>query len=117
HTRSKRDWSSDVCSSDLAVFESNSGARAASFQVFYCGINIGGLCGPLLTGWLAQRYTYRVGFMAAGALMILGLLSYLAGRRHLLKYVGSEVRDVLTMPAESLGHGEQIGRASCREVV
>ena|SRR5699024_4931887 len=90
-----------------AVFESNSGARAASFQVFYCGINIGGLCGPLLTGWLAQRYTYRVGFMAAGALMILGLLSYLAGRRHLLKYVGSEVRDVLTMPAESLGHGER----------
>src|SRR5699024_3410026 len=90
-----------------AVFESNSWARAASFQVFYCGINIGGLCGPLLTGWLAQRYAYRVQCIAAPALMILVRLSHIAGRRHLLPHVAAEARDALTLPEESLDHAER----------
>ena len=87
-----------------AAFASNPGARDASFQVFYCGINIGGLFGPLLTGWLAQRYNYHVGFMAAGMLMIIGLLSYAVGRRFILKNADDRLKDVITKPAHPLGN-------------
>src|SRR5690625_4165935 len=78
-------------------------ARDASFQVFYCGINIGGLFGPLLTGWLAQRYNYHVGFMAAGMLMIIGLLSYAVGRRFILKNADNRLKYVIAKPAHPLG--------------
>src|SRR5258707_38412 len=39
--------------------------------------------GPLLCGGLAEAYGWHVGLACAGALMIVALLTYLAGQRHL----------------------------------
>ena len=60
---------------------SDSGKRDAAFQIFYLGINVGALCGPLITGWLAQRYGYHAGFAAAAVLMLIGAVFYLTLRR------------------------------------
>ncbi|MDO5028988.1 MAG: oligopeptide:H+ symporter [Corynebacterium sp.] len=57
--------------------------RDSDFQLFYFGINIGALAGPLLTGWLADRLGYHIGFGAAAILMIAGLTHYYLHRRGL----------------------------------
>src|SRR5204863_7064368 len=33
--------------------------RDAGFSVFYSGINVGALIGPLIVGWFADRYGWR----------------------------------------------------------
>jgi proton-dependent oligopeptide transporter, POT family len=57
--------------------------RDAGFTVFYMAINIGAFVGPLVTGWLAFRYGWHVGFFAAAVGMALGLGWFLATRRWL----------------------------------
>ena len=39
-----------------AAFPPEAGKRDGAFQIFYLGINVGALLGPMLTGWLAERY-------------------------------------------------------------
>lgn len=58
------------------AYPADSGRRDAAFQIFYLGINVGALFGPLLTGWLAQTRGYRAGFGAAAVLMIIGAVFY-----------------------------------------
>ncbi|WP_411703500.1 oligopeptide:H+ symporter [Corynebacterium sp. LaCa7] len=56
-----------------AAFPPTAGARDGAFQIFYLGINIGALLGPMLTGWLAQKHGYHAGFLAAAGLMCCGV--------------------------------------------
>ena len=65
------------------LYPEGGGRRDAGFTIFYMGINIGAFIGPLITAWLAQKYGWRVGFMAAGVGMALGVLQFLATRQHL----------------------------------
>ena len=51
------------------------------FAIFSMGINAGAILGPLLIGYLAARYGWHMGFGIAGALMLIGLGTYLAGYR------------------------------------
>jgi len=55
----------------------------AGFSLFYMGVNIGGLIGPLLTGWLQVTYGFHIGFGAAAIGMAIGLGIYAAGRKKL----------------------------------
>ena len=57
--------------------------RADAFQIYYLGINAGVIVAPLICGTLGEVYGWHYGFGAAGIGMVLGLLTYLAGRRHL----------------------------------
>ncbi len=57
--------------------------RDAGFSIFYMGINTGGFVAPLVCGYLGQRIGWHVGFAAAGVGMVLGLVQYVLGRRHL----------------------------------
>ncbi len=59
--------------------------RDAGFSLFYMGINIGALLGPLLVGYLGENISWHLGFSAAGIGMILGLIQYKMGE----KYLGS----------------------------
>ncbi|WP_309662431.1 peptide MFS transporter [Sphingomonas sp.] len=57
--------------------------RAWAYNVYYVGINIGGFLAPLVCGTLGELYGWHYGFGAAGIGMLLGLVIYLAGQRHL----------------------------------
>lgn len=57
--------------------------RDAGFSIFYMGVNIGGLLGPLLTGFLHERWGFHIGFGAAAVGMAVGVAIYLSGRKDL----------------------------------
>src|SRR3954463_4625616 len=57
--------------------------RDAGFSIFYLGINLGALLGPLLTGLLQKDAGFHWGFGLAALGMAAGLAQYSVGRRHL----------------------------------
>jgi POT family proton-dependent oligopeptide transporter len=52
--------------------------RDSGFSIFYMGINSGAVAAPIVCGWLGQHYGYRLGFLAAGLGMFVGLAQYVA---------------------------------------
>jgi POT family proton-dependent oligopeptide transporter len=57
--------------------------RDAGFSIYYMGINVGGFLGPLICGYLGEAIDWHLGFGAAGVGMVLGLIQYSLGGRHL----------------------------------
>lgn len=57
--------------------------RADAFQIFYLGINAGVIASPLIVGTLGEVYGWHYGFGAAGVGMLIGLVIYVAGQKHL----------------------------------
>ena len=57
--------------------------RDAGFSIYYMGINVGGFLGPLICGYLGETVDWHLGFGAAGVGMVLGLIQYSLGGRHL----------------------------------
>ncbi|WP_455550260.1 peptide MFS transporter [Arthrobacter woluwensis] len=55
--------------------------RDAGFSLFYMGVNLGGLLGPLVTGFLQSRAGFHWGFGAAAVGMALGLIVYSLKRK------------------------------------
>lgn len=72
------------------LYDGRDGRRDAGFTIFYMGINVGALLGPLVCGYLAQstRLGWSYGFGAAGVGMLMGLVVYLLARRRFLGDVG-----------------------------
>ncbi|RAN78818.1 MFS transporter [Bacillus sp. SRB_336] len=82
------------------LYAKNDDRRDAGFSIFYMGINIGGLVGPLVTGWLQVTWGFHVGFAAAAVGMALGLLQYGLTRKNL---PDSAHRVATPLPAGSYG--------------
>jgi proton-dependent oligopeptide transporter, POT family len=59
--------------------------RAMAFQIFYIFINVSVIAAPLVSGTLGQKVGWHYGFGCAGVVMVLGLILYLSGQRHLPK--------------------------------
>jgi POT family proton-dependent oligopeptide transporter len=57
--------------------------RDAGFSIYYMGINTGAFLSPLVCGYLGQRVNWHMGFAAAGIGMVLGVVQYVLGGRHL----------------------------------
>jgi POT family proton-dependent oligopeptide transporter len=57
--------------------------RTRGFALFSTGINFGAVAGPLLCGFLGERYGWHVGFGTAALFMLGGLATYLSGYRYL----------------------------------
>ncbi|MFQ5689417.1 MAG: peptide MFS transporter [Gemmatimonadota bacterium] len=57
--------------------------RDAGFSIFYMGINLGAILGPFICGTLGENINWHWGFSAAGFGMVLGLIQYKLGGRHL----------------------------------
>ncbi|HEV7672163.1 MAG TPA: peptide MFS transporter [Thermoanaerobaculia bacterium] len=57
--------------------------RDAGFSIFYMGINLGAFLSPLVCGPLGQRVNWHLGFAVAGLGMVLGLIQYVLGSKHL----------------------------------
>ena len=66
-----------------SLYDEHDTRRDAGFSLFYMGINIGALLGPLLTGVLQQEAGFHWGFGAAAVGMALGLAQYAVSRGRL----------------------------------
>lgn len=65
------------------LYQRNDPRRASAFNVYYVGINVGGLLAPLICGTLGETLGWHYGFGAAGLGMVIGLVIYMLGQRHL----------------------------------
>jgi proton-dependent oligopeptide transporter, POT family len=57
--------------------------RDAGFSLYYLGINLGALIGPILTGLLQTDLGFHYGFGLAAVGMAIGLVQYTIGRKRL----------------------------------
>ncbi len=57
--------------------------RDAGFSIFYMGINIGSLFGPIFVPIVAERYGWHAGFALPALGMLFGVAQFLATRRYL----------------------------------
>ena len=82
-----------------SLYEPGDARRDAGFSIFYMGINLGALFGPLIAGYLAQRVDWHLGFACAGVGMTAGLVQYVVGRRHLATATGRQKADAAVAAA------------------
>jgi len=57
--------------------------RTRAFGVYLITLNAGALVAPLVVGTLGEKVSWHWGFGAAGIGMLIGLATYLGGKRHL----------------------------------
>ncbi|WP_154792228.1 peptide MFS transporter [Occultella kanbiaonis] len=81
--------------------------RDAGFSIYYMGVNLGALVGPLLTGlvWKMQGFHWGFGLAALG--MAAGLIQYLLLRRSTIGDAGK----VVTNPLDGRGRIRYLGIA------
>lgn len=72
--------------------------RDVAFQLYYSMINLGAFIAPVVTGALAQAYSWHVGFGFAGVGMTVGLVVYLAGQRWVIPVAPRVVQRVAKAP-------------------
>jgi len=72
--------------------------RAMAFQIFYIAINVSVIAAPLISGTLGEKVGWHYGFGCAGVVMVLGVLLFLAGRKHL----PAEGKDTRIDPAKTI---------------
>ena len=65
------------------LYEREDPRRDAGFSLYYMGVNIGGLAGPLLTGLAWETWGFHFGFGLAAIGMAIGLILYTRARRKL----------------------------------
>ena len=68
-----------------SLYEQNDRRRDAGFTLFYMGINLGAVLGPILCGGLGQSesFGWHWGFGVAGVGMVFGLIQYRLGQHKL----------------------------------
>lgn len=66
-----------------ALYADGDRRLADAFQAYSFCINIGAFLAPLASGTVAKVYGWHAGFAVAGVGMLVGLVWYLAGSRHL----------------------------------
>lgn len=57
--------------------------RDGGFTIFYMGINLGSVIATIVCGYLGETFGWHYGFGAAGIGMLIGLVTFLAGQKHL----------------------------------
>jgi POT family proton-dependent oligopeptide transporter len=66
-----------------ALYTQGDHRRDRAFSIFYMGINLGAFFSPLVCGTLGEKIAYHWGFGAAGVGMVIGILVYIWGQKHL----------------------------------
>ena len=66
-----------------SLYAQGDSRRDGAFTIFYMGINLGAFFAPLVCGTLGQKVGWHYGFGAAGVGMVVGLIIYLWGQKHL----------------------------------
>ena len=65
------------------LYRADDPRRGRAYNVYYVGLNLGGLLAPLVCGTLGELYGWHYGFGAAGIGMFAGLMIYVFGRGYL----------------------------------
>lgn len=73
----------NLASQVSALYRPGDGRATDAYQLYYIGISAGGFFAPLVCGYLGEEVDWHWGFGAAGVGMVIGLVIYLSGRRHL----------------------------------
>ncbi|HET7865915.1 MAG TPA: peptide MFS transporter [Burkholderiaceae bacterium] len=81
--------------------------RASAFQIFMLAVQIAVILAPIVCGTLGEKVAWHWGFGAAGVGMVIGLVVYLAGRRHLPP---EPVRGAVASVARPRLTGAEMGR-------
>ena len=58
------------------LYEENDPRRDGGFTIFYMGINLGAFLSPLICGYLGEKVSWSLGFIAAGVGMALGVVIF-----------------------------------------
>ena len=66
-----------------ALYTQGDGRRDSAFSIFYMGINLGAFLAPLIAGWFGQKIDWNIGFLVVAIGMVLGLIQYKLGAKHL----------------------------------
>ncbi|MFC5370363.1 peptide MFS transporter [Arcanobacterium bovis] len=77
------------------LYERTDPRRDAGFSIFYMGVNIGALFGPLLTGWIWGMKGFHWGFGLAAIGMAAGLIQYMLMRNTTIGAAGHEIPNPL----------------------
>ena len=64
------------------LYEKGDNRRDSGFTIFYMGINLGAFLATIICVWLGEEYGWGYGFGAAGIGMMLGLLTFIYGRKY-----------------------------------
>ena len=73
----------NIASQVGALYKRGDTRITSAFQIYYVGINVAVIVAPLVCGTLGERVAWHWGFGAAGVGMLIGLVVYLAGSKHL----------------------------------
>ena len=65
------------------LYKAGDPRRRRAYNIYYAGINLGGMLAPLICGTLGEVYGWHYGFGAAGVGMLIGLVVYVAGGAYL----------------------------------
>lgn len=76
--------------------------RASAFQIFMLAVQIAVIAAPIVCGTLGEKIGWHWGFGSAGVGMLIGLLIYLAGRKH-LPPEPPRGKQAVSAPTEKLG--------------
>jgi POT family proton-dependent oligopeptide transporter len=74
--------------------------RSRGFAIFSTAINFGSVVGPLLCGYLGERYGWHFGFGAAALFMLGGVATYLSGYRYLPDRIERKTLAAVEMTAD-----------------
>ena len=69
--------------------------RDSGFTLFYMGINLGSFLATIICVWLGEAYGWSYGFGAAGVGMLLGLITFISGKKLLMGKGESNAPDFL----------------------
>lgn len=65
------------------LYEDGDNRRDSGFSIYYMGINLGAFLAPLACGYAGQRINWHLGFALAAAGMVLGVIQFARGQKHL----------------------------------
>ena len=74
-----------------ALYDHDDPRRDGGFSIYYMGVNIGGLLGPLITNALWGWKGFHWGFGAAAVMMAIGLVQYTLLRNQTIRDAGHDV--------------------------
>lgn len=90
------------------LYKKGDARRDSGFTIFYMGINVGAFAATIICVYLGETYGWGYGFGAAGIGMLIGLVTFITGQKHLKGLAEPENPSLLTEKLFGLINREQL---------